>query len=67
MAKAPNTQTLYVVDGSMDFSGGVNSDAVTTLASGLNPNGLKRNQLAWLYNGTVRGAGFYSATAGNRC
>lgn len=46
----------------MDFSGGVNSDAVTTIASALNPNGLKRNQLAWLYNGTVRGGGIGQRT-----
>lgn len=46
----------------MDFSAGVNSDCVTTLASALNPNGLKRNQLGWLFNGTVRGGGILQRT-----
>lgn len=42
-------------DGSIDFSGGVDSGRVSTLYSEANPNGLRRNQLAWLNNGTVRG------------
>lgn len=44
----------FLPDGTFDFSAGVDSSKVTTLASSLNPNGLKRNQLAWLFNGTVR-------------
>jgi len=47
----------FGTDGSLDFSGGVNSLAVTTIASERNPNGLKRNELAWLVNGTVRDGG----------
>lgn len=47
----------FQVDGSLDFSGGVNSLAVTTVASPRNPNGLMRNELAWLVNGTVRDGG----------
>lgn len=46
---------LTKVDGSLDWSGGVNSILVSTVASERNPNGLKRNQLAWLDNATVRG------------
>lgn len=46
-----------LTDGSLDFSGGVNSYLVPTVASPQNPNGLKRNQLAWLNNATVRGGG----------
>lgn len=42
-------------DGSLDFSGGVNSIAVTTVDVG--PASLQRNQLAWLNNATVRDGG----------
>jgi hypothetical protein len=52
-----NSTQTYDVDGSLDWSLGVNSLAVTTLASERNPNGLKRNELAWLVNGTVRDCG----------
>lgn len=44
-------------DGSFDFSGGVDSGRVPTIATDLAPNGLKRNQLAWAGNCTVRGGG----------
>jgi hypothetical protein len=47
----------FEIDGSLDFTGGVNSLAVTTIVSERNPNGLKRNELAWLVNGTVRDGG----------
>jgi hypothetical protein len=43
--------------GQMDFSGGVNSVCVPTIASDNNPNGLAPNQLAWLVNATVRDGG----------
>lgn len=43
-----------VVTGAVDFSGGVDSSRVRTIASAANPNGLQPNQLAWLSNGTVR-------------
>lgn len=48
---------VTIVDGSLDFSAGVNSYLTPTVASDRNPNGLKRNQLAWLNNATVRGGG----------
>ena len=48
---------VAMVDGSMDWSGGVDSIRVTTLQSPANPNGLARNQLAWLDNATVRDGG----------
>ncbi len=48
---------LRLVDGSVDWSGGVDSQKVPTLSSPSNPNGLDRNQLAWLINGTVRDGG----------
>lgn len=44
-------------DGSFDFAGGVNSQAVTTVRSELVPHGVGRDQLTWLTNGTVRGGG----------
>lgn len=46
-----------LVTGSIDFSGGVDSARVPTIASPENPNGIKPNQLPWLQNGTVRGGG----------
>ena len=52
----PNeTHTTVIADGSFDFAGGVNSDAVTTVRSEIVRHGLRRDQLAWLANGTVRG------------
>lgn len=48
---------VIVTDGSLDFSSGVDSIKTTTPASILNPNGLTRNQLAWLANATVRDGG----------
>lgn len=48
---------VTIIDGSMDWSGGVNSVLVTTLQSDLNPNGLARNMLAWMDNATVRDGG----------
>jgi hypothetical protein len=44
-------------DGQVDFSGGIDSIKVTTMESPQNPNGLHRNQLAWLNNGTIRDGG----------
>lgn len=49
--------TTVVADGSMNWDGGVDSNAITTIASERNPNGLKRNQLAWANNCTVRDGG----------
>lgn len=48
---------VRLTDGQFDFSGGVDSSKVPLLTSPLNPNGLARNKLAWLVNGTVRGGG----------
>jgi hypothetical protein len=44
-------------DGSIDWSGGVDSVRVPTIQSQANPNGLQRNELAWLDNATVRDGG----------
>lgn len=50
-------ETVYRTDGSMEFSMGVDSGRVTLVQSQSNPNGLRRDQLAWLTNATVRGGG----------
>lgn len=55
MAGQQNGVTM--ADGSLDASGGVNSIKTTTIQSANNPNGLARNELAWLDNATVRDGG----------
>lgn len=45
------------MDGSYDFSQGVDSGRVTTVQSPANPNGLPRTMLAWGNNITVRDGG----------
>ena len=50
-------ESVIITDGSVDFSGGVDSIKVTTIQSERNPNGLARNQLAWLNNAGVRDGG----------
>lgn len=50
-------------DGTFDFSYGVDSDRSPTVLSETNPNGLPRNALAWLRNGSVR-SGSVSPRAG---
>lgn len=57
MAKEQSGQEMTMVDGSMDWSSGANSYLCPTVASESNPNGLKRNALAWMNNCTVRGGG----------
>lgn len=54
--------TVYLTDGSFDWSGGVDSSKVTTIETSLSPHGLKRNQLAWMNNCTVRGGGILQRT-----
>ncbi len=57
-----NPSGTTMVDGTFDFSGGVNSIKVRTVQSQLNPHGLNRNELAWLYNATVRDGGITQRT-----
>ena len=52
----PNS-AISSVDGSLCFQDGVNSLKAPTVQSAQNPNGLKRSELAWLTNGTVRDGG----------
>jgi len=51
---ASKKESDRLVTGAVDFSGGVDSSRVRTIASAANPNGLQPNQLAWLINSTVR-------------
>lgn len=53
----PNPGSPFAVDGTVDFSGGVDSVKTRTIASEANPNGLRRNQLSWMCNCTVRDGG----------
>jgi len=59
---ADRNTVVTLTDGSSDFSGGVDSIKVTTVKSARNPNGLARNQLAWLDNGGVRDGGILQRT-----
>lgn len=46
---------VILTDGALDWSGGINSDCVTTIQSERIPQGLPRNMLAWADNCTMRG------------
>lgn len=56
------SNSISRIDGSFDFSKGVNSLKATTIQSQANPNGLARSELAWLMNGTVRDGGITQRT-----
>lgn len=60
--KNNGSDSLVIVDGSFDWTSGVDSSKVTTVASELIPNGLKRDQLAWLQNGSLRTTGILQRT-----
>lgn len=62
----PTLSEAVLVDGTTDFSGGVDSIKVTTIADQGNPNGLARNQLAWMNNGSVRDGGMEPRPAWKR-
>jgi hypothetical protein len=49
--------TTRLTDGTLDFTGGCDSSAATTVQSAANPNGLARNQTAWMNNCTCRDFG----------
>jgi hypothetical protein len=53
---------VRLVDGQLEFSGGIDSGRVPTMVSEGFQSGLQRNQLAWLTNGTVRGGGVLQRT-----
>jgi len=53
---------VRITDGSWTWTGGIDSGKSPTIASELIPHGLRRDQLAWLTNGTVRGGGILQRT-----
>lgn len=53
---------VTLIDGSLNWSDGIDSIKVTTVQSEKNPDGLKRTQLAWLNNASVRGGGILQRT-----
>jgi hypothetical protein len=57
-----NAEGIRIVDGQLEWSGGIDSGRIPTIASDGYPTGLKRNQLAWVTNGTVRGGGISQRT-----
>ena len=46
-----------ITSGQFEFSAGIDSSKVPLIQSQANPNGLPRNMLAWLTNGSCRGGG----------
>ncbi len=54
---AIDSKDVTITDGSLSFSGGVDSVKTPTIQSARNPDGLGRSQLAWLINATVRDGG----------
>lgn len=63
---ATGTGELHYMDGTLDFSGGVDSVKTTTIASQQAPNGLARNQVAWIANAGVRDGGVLQRTGWKR-
>jgi hypothetical protein len=55
-------KTTVLTDGSFDWSSGVDSSLITTVRSAVIPRGLRREQLAWGNNLTVRGGGITQRT-----
>jgi len=53
---------VRLVDGQISFEGGIDSGRVPTMQSEGFQTGLRRNQSAWLTNGTVRGGGVSQRT-----
>lgn len=48
---------LFLADGSLDWTAGVDSLAPTTVQSSANPGGVKRNQVCWANNCSFRDGG----------
>lgn len=53
---------VRLTDGSWNWAGGVDSGKSLLIASNVNPGGLRRDQLAWLTNATLRGGGIIQRT-----
>lgn len=52
-----NDGSIILIDGQQEWSDGVDSSRVSTMASELVPNGLGRANLAWLVNASIRDGG----------
>lgn len=50
---------LRIIDGTVDFSGGVQSATVKTKRTEAHPSGIAENQIAWAINSTMRGGGVF--------
>lgn len=59
----PESNGIREKDGSTTFEGGVDSGRLPTVRSESNPTGLRRNQLAWAINCTMRGGGILQRPA----
>jgi len=64
MASTSN-KPVRIVDGQLDFSGGIDSGKPTTIATNAQPGGIPRNMVAWLTNATVRGGAIRCRTGWN--
>lgn len=53
----PSNGQVYITDALTDFTMGVDSGRIPLVVSSDNPNGLRRDQIAWLTNGSCRGGG----------
>lgn len=62
MATNVSSDNGVLVDGSFDWTGGVDSSKVTTIQSELNPNGIHRDQVMWANNATFRTIGILQRT-----
>src|SRR5678816_2700529 len=51
---APDDRPLWMTDGQLSWEAGIDSNKPPTIASQEYPEGLKRTQLAWMGNATVR-------------
>ncbi len=64
---SPKGDQIHVTDSQQSFSGGVNSNAVSTIVSPSNPdpNGLQRDELAWMVNCGCRDGGITQRSGWN--
>jgi hypothetical protein len=57
-----NGNGMRITDGSLSFEGGIDSGRTPTIASASYPNGVKRNQLSFSTNASMRGGGINQRT-----
>src|SRR3989442_7865334 len=58
----PASSDIRLVDGQFDFVKGVFGDRIRTIATQQSPNGVPRNGIVWLNNGTCRGGALTQRT-----